>query len=296
MSAEIFQIIVPIFVIASIGYFIEASGKGFNTESMSRLVMWVGTPALVFASLTDTELPNETLGRIALIGIASIIVSASLSGLVLKLMRLPLRTYLAALSVPNSGNAGLPIAFFAFSDIGLTIGVAFFFVIALVQYTVVPTIVSGNFHVRKTLKEPLVWAVFAVLAFKLAKVNPPEIISETTRMLGGIMIPVMLLLLGGALAQLKVKDMGLSVFLAILRLVIGCVTGYLVILIFELKGTEAGVIFIMASMPSALVTYVVSEHFGREPEKVAGLVVSSTILTFLCLPLLLNAAQYLSHI
>ena len=47
-------------------------------------------------------------------------------------------------------------------------------------------------------------------------------------------------------------------------------------------------------MPSALITYVIAQHYGRSPERVAGHVVSSTVLNFACLPLLISAAIYLA--
>lgn len=294
MTAEILNIIAPVFIVAGIGFFLEYRGIGFQSETLSRLAILIGTPALVFSALTGTDLPNESLLRIVGIAVAAVFVGGALAGVVIAVFRLPWRTFLSSLSLPNAGNAGLPVVFFAFAEAGLTKGVAFFFLIALVQYTVVPAIISGDPGLKKLLREPLVWSIVAVLVFRIGNLPVPEIVADTTELLGGMMIPVMLILLGGALARLKVRDMGRSVMLAFARLGVGAGTGLTLVLAFDLQGIEAGTIFLMCSMPSALVTYVIAEHYGRDPERVAGLVVSSTALNFACLPFLITAAMHLS--
>ena len=166
--------------------------------------------------------------------------------------------------------------------------------IALVQYTVVPAIVTGDPRLRKLLREPLIWAIAAVILFRFTDLPVPRVVADTTALLGGIMIPVMLILLGGALVRLKVGDIATSALLAGVRLAVGVATGLLLVTLFNLEGVEAGAIFLLAAMPSALITYVIAEHYGRSPERVAGLVVSSTVLNFACLPLLISAAIYLA--
>ena len=294
MTAEILNIIAPVFVVAGIGFFLEYKGIGFQAETLSRLAMMIGTPALVFSSLTSTDLPDGSLARIVVISLSAAVLGGLLSWVVLLLLRLPWRTYVSSLALPNAGNAGLPLVFFAFAEPGLTIGAAFFFLIALIQYTVVPAVVTGDPGLRKLLREPLIWAIIAVVLFRVTDVAIPRVVADTTSLLGGIMIPVMLILLGGALARLKVRDIGMSVLLACARLVIGVVTGLAMVLLFRLDGVEAGAIFLLSAMPSALITYVIAEHYGRSPERVAGLVVASTVLNFACLPILISVAIYLA--
>ncbi|MXY34584.1 MAG: AEC family transporter [Boseongicola sp. SB0664_bin_43] len=290
MQSEILNIIAPVFVVAGIGFFLEFRGIGFQSETLTRLATLIGTPSLVFSSLTSTALPSDSLGHIVAISSTAVIVAGALALAALLVLRLHWRTFLSSLSLPNAGNAGLPIVFFAFAEPGLAIGAAFYFVVTLVQYTVVPAVVSGDPGLRKLLRLPLVWSVMAVLLFRITDLPIPTVVADVTALLGGIMIPVMLILLGGALARLKVDDVGTSALLAGARLAIGVATGLTLITVFNLEGVEAGAIFLLSAMPSALITYVIAERYGRSPERVAGLVVSSTVLNFACLPLLITAA------
>jgi len=290
VTSEILNIIAPVFIVAGIGFLLEFRGVGFQSETLSRLAMLIGTPCLVFSSLTNTPLPDDSLISIIAIAIAAVIVGGALATAILLIFRQSLRTFLSSLALPNAGNAGLPLVFFAFSEPGLTIGAAFFFMIALVQYTVVPAIVTGDPGFRKLLREPLIWSVTAVLLFRATDVAVPTVVANTTALLGGLMIPVMLILLGGALARLKVRDFGTSVLLAGVRLVVGVATGFIMVILFQLDGIEAGAIFLLCAMPSALVTFVIAKHYDRSPERVAGVVVGSTVLNFACLPILISVA------
>ena len=56
-----------------------------------------------------------------------------------------------------------------------------------------------------------------------------------------------------------------------------------------LEGVARGTLILMFSMPVALHNYVFAQRFERRPDEVAGMVLASTALSFLTLPLLLWA-------
>ena len=291
---EILGVVAPVFLIAGIGYLLEKGGAGLHHETMSTLVMTAGAPALIFSSLTSTELSNSTLASVSAGALGVAIISAALSLIVLAVLRLPVRSFLPSLTMANAGNLGLPCAYLAFGADGLALGAAFFFVNAILLYTVMPILSRGSFSLDDVFREPLVWAVVAAIVFRLSGMTPPGILADTTEILGGMMIPIMVILLGGALARLKVSDVGVSVRLGAARLLIGVSAGTLVVTAFRFRGIEAGTVFLLASMPAATVTYVFAQRYNRSPEQVAGLIVTSTVLVFLALPAILFVAISMS--
>jgi hypothetical protein len=56
--------------------------------------------------------------------------------------------------------------------------------------------------------------------------------------------------------------------------------------IFGLEGVAKGVIILQGSMPAAVFTYLFAARYNRAPEDVAGIVLSSSLLSALTLPLL----------
>ena len=205
-----------------------------------------------------------------------------------------MRSYLPSLMLPNSGNMGLPLVVLAFGSEGARLGISFFFVVALFQYSVGLTISSGSLRIGDIAQQPLIYSVALVLLVTWLNLPVPQVILKTTEMLGGMMIPAMLILLGASLASLKVSDLGPSIAVALGRLLIGISAGTAVIYLLGLTGIAAGIVFLMAAMPSAIVTYVFAERFQQSPARVAGAVVMSTLLTFFCLPALVWTALWMA--
>ena len=55
--------------------------------------------------------------------------------LLLKVLKLPVRTLLPTAFLPNAGNLGLPMSQLAFGDAGLSVAVAFFAVNSFIMHT-----------------------------------------------------------------------------------------------------------------------------------------------------------------
>ena len=286
----LFNILAPISLIILIGYWLAKKSEKIDTVGMSRLAMLVGTPALVFSTLTTTEISSTVLLEVSLGALCVCFSAIIIAVICLKTLNYSLGTFLPSLTMPNSANLGLPLVLLTFGDDGLAFGIAFYFVIAVFQYSVMPIVVAGYFSLRSILQEPLIWAVAAAIFIIFSGTKVPSVIASTTQILGGMVIPVMLVLLGASIAKLAVKDLKKTIMLACLRLIIGLVAGIIAITVLGTTGIASGTIFLMATMPSALVTYVFAARYNREPDTVAGLVVTSTAITLLVLPLILLVA------
>lgn len=263
------------------------SSIGLDTRTLSTVVLMVATPALIFHTLTSLHVTPETIGTMASAALLCVTLAGLMGLAVLKLSGAPVRSYLPPLMLPNSGNMGLPLVVLAFGPEGLQLGVAYFFVVALVQNSLGLSIYAGSMRISVLKKQPVIYAVAAVLLVTWTGIPVPQIVLTTTDILSGLMIPAMLMLLGVALATLRVSDLRPALLVALGRLVLGVVSSLLVIMLLGLEGTAAGTVFLMATMPTAISSYVFAERFQHNPRPVAGSVVVSTLLTFACLPGLL---------
>ena len=63
---------------------------------------------------------------------------AFISFVLLKALRLPLPSFLPALTLGNTGNLGLPLCLFAFGEQGLGLAVAVYVTNSVLQFTFVP--------------------------------------------------------------------------------------------------------------------------------------------------------------
>ncbi|QPM90469.1 AEC family transporter [Pseudooceanicola algae] len=274
----------PIGILVLIGYAMGRGATGLDTRTLSTVVVMVAAPALIFSSLTSLEITPQAVVAISGAAALCLAISALLAALVLKLTGGSLRSFLPVLMMPNSGNMGLPLVMLAFGDAGRELAAAYFVVVALAQHSIGMSIYAGSFKVGTLLRQPLIYSVLLVVLVLTTGIDVPPVIATTAEMTGGMMVPAMLLLLGTSLARLRVADLKSAVVLAFGRLAIGVISAICVIWILGLEGMPAGVVFLMATMPTAIVIYVFSERYNRDPERVVGVVVVSTLLTFACLP------------
>ncbi len=292
--SQLLDILGPITIITMIGFAMGKSSVGLHARTLSNLVLMVATPSLVFHTLVSMHIGFATMGQMALAAMLVITLAGALGLVGLWAVGQPIRSFLPSLMMPNSGNMGLPLAALAFGEEGMRLGVSYFFIVALIQYSVGFSIASGSLHLSRLLRQPLIYAVGLVLIVTALDVPVPAMILKTTEMLGGMMIPSMLILLGSSLATLGVSELRSAFAVAFGRLGLGVVSGLAIIWALGLDGIAAGVVFILATMPSAIVTFVFAERFSPDAGRVAGGVVVSTVMTFLCLPLLIWGALALA--
>lgn len=290
MFAEVLGIVTPAFVIAAIGYIWVRFDQPFDNATVSSLVMMIGSPCLIFSALTRNTPDVAMLTQVAGVAIFAIVAGLVIAGGILRLFGWKMTTFLPSMVHANSGNLGLPLVLLAFGETGLALGMAYFFVNSISQFTLGLSIASGTFHPLQLLKQPVVWSVALVLLVIFGGVQVPAWISATTEILGGITIPAMLLLLGTSLARLNVAAMRQTFTVSVLRLVMGFGLASAAILIFELDGIIAGVVLIQGTMPTAVFNYIFAERFNREPDKVAAVVLQSSLLSVATLPFLVAYA------
>lgn len=287
MFAELFSIIAPVFVVAGVGYLWGRTGRAFETDFVTTLVTNVATPCLIFATLTRLETDAGAFGTMVLAGAAAIAGFGVVAFVGLKLAGLPVRAFLPPLMFPNGGNLGLPLALFAFGDEGLALAIAYFSLLAVLQFTVGVWIASGEAKLGRVLRVPVIYGVAAALAFNAAQVAPPLWLARTIDLLGGMAIPLLLLTLGVALARLRIAALPRAAALAVARLALGLGVGLGVSAAFGLPPVAAGVLTLQSAMPAAIFNYLFAQRYDNAPEEVAGVVLMSTALAFVTMPGLL---------
>lgn len=295
MLEQLAAVILPVVVIAAIGYVWSRFSRPFDNALVTQLVSMIGSPCLVASSLTSLHVEPESLGMMAL---ATILVFSGmfvLGFLVLKVMGLPMHSYLPAVVFSNAGNMGLPLALFAFGDSGLALAVVYFAFSATLQFTAGMSIAAGTTSVKHLARMPVLYAVGASFFFILTGMQVPTFVANTLEILGGLTIPLMLLALGVSLASLRIRSLPRNLFLSLVRMIGGFAMSFLVSWALDLPPMARGVLLIQASMPVAVFNYLFAQYYNRRPDDVAAMVIISTLLSFGTLPFLiyyvLSAAQ-----
>jgi malate permease and related proteins len=239
--AELFSIIAPVFLIAALGYVWARMEQPFDTLLVTHLLTNVTTPCLIFSRVAALEEDFSTFGTVAGLAALSIVIFAAAGYAAARALKLPVSASVGPIMFPNCGNMGLALCLFAFGEIGVGLGIGFFIVMATTQFTLAPWVASGRFSARQIVRAPVVYASAASLLFLGGGIPLPEWLFNTTKLLGDISIPMMLITLGVSLARLKVVSLRNSLIVSLLRLSIGFATGVGLVWAFGLTGVTAGV-------------------------------------------------------
>ena len=290
MTAQLFAIIAPVFIIAGFGFGWRRLHLPFDTATVTAIATNLGTPALILATLSKLEVSAEAFTEMLLATALTLVGFAILGGLTLKLARLPLRAFLTPVMMANAGNMGLPLCLFAFGQEGLSLAIAVFAVIAGYHFSVGIAVVSGRFSLGQFARTPVIYATVLGLGLVATGTELPGWMDNTLKLLGGIAIPMMLLALGVSLSGLRLASLGQAGIVAAIRLVVGLAVGLGVARLLGLSDTATGVLIIQSAMPVAVFNYLFASIYEQRPEAVAGSVLLSTAVSFLTLPFLLLLA------
>jgi len=284
---ELLSVVAPVFIVALVGLAWARSGAHFDEVSISRLVLNVGVPCLLFRSLTTLDVSPFELMQMAALTVGVMALFAIGGVAVLRTMKLPAHTFLGPLVFSNSGNVGVPICLFAFGEPGLALGMTYFAVSATFHVSLGGPLFAGSFSWWPFLRSPLTWAVAITVPVVATGVAVPIWIARTTELLGDIAIPLMLLTLGVSLSKMHPASLGRSLALAVVRFALGLVAGLLLTTLLGVDGLTRKVLILQAAMPVGVLNYLFAHRYGRSPEQVASLVLVSTLLSLLTIPLLL---------
>ena len=188
----------------------------------------------------------------------------------------------------NIGNMGLPVCLFAYGNEGVALAIVVFAVFMVGQFTIALFLYSGSISLTELIKNPIVISVIISVLILITGYKPAEWISKATKLLGDLTIPMMLLTLGVSLQKMKVFKIGRAVSLSIVRIGMGFCVGLLVAELMGLTGTARGVFILQNSMPVAVFNYLLAERYKRNASETAELIIVSTILSIIALPLVLS--------
>ena len=287
LALTVLNITAPVFILAAVGYGWVKLGFEYRVEFVTRLAMTLSVPCLIFVALMTADIDPQALGALSLASFTAYgLVSIVFLGIV-KLQKLDTSTYLAPLVFGNTGNLGLPLAMFAFGEEGLSYAVVVFAVMAILSFTIGVWVVAGGGSPIRVIKEPVVAATFLGALFLWQGWQTPIFLTNALELIGQMAIPIMLITLGVAIARLETNDMGRAVWLSAIKVVVSAGAAWTAARWFGLAPIPSAVLIVQLATPVAVTSYLLAKKYGHEAQPVAGLVVASTLLCVISLPLIL---------
>lgn len=283
----VLEIVAPVFLLAATGFGWRKLGLDYPVEFVTRLAMTIAVPCLIFTALMQTEIDPAALSAMTLASLLAYALMGVLSAGLILVAGIDRRTFLAPTIFGNTGNLGLPLALFAFGDVGLGYGVVIFAIMAVLSFTIGIRLVSDQASILRVLREPMVWATLLGALFLWQGWQTPRWLTNSLSLAGQLAIPLMLFTLGVAVARLTPRGVGRAVLLSLAKLVIGISAGVAAGWALGLEQVAFAVIILQMATPVGVSSYLLAERFRANADAVAGYVVISTLISVLALPILL---------
>ena len=282
---KLIDVLFPVFLTIGIGYWYGKKDPKFDTKFITTFAGNFGLPAIIYYSLTATNISFELFIRFSYYITLYVIIFSIIGLLILKILKKDIYRLLPPLILPNTGNMGMPICLFAYGKMGLAIATAATAMILVFHFSIGILLASKKFSLKPLLKCIPVYALLISLIFVYYEIPSPKFLENATFLIGYSTIFLVLMSLGVALSKLKVFSFKETLIYSSTRVLIGPVVGYAFVKFFNLSGVEAGVMFIQASMPSAVLTYLVGKIYSPKKisDSIASTVALSTFLSFFTL-------------
>ena len=285
LLGKLFEVLFPVFLIIGIGYWYGKKDPKFDTKFITAFAGNFGLPSIIFYSLTTTSINIELFLRFSYYITLYVFIFSIIGLIILKIMNKDIYRLLPPLILPNTGNMGMPLCLFAYGKIGLAIATSITAIILVFHFSINILLASKKLSIKPLLKCIPVYALLISLIFVYYEIPAPKFLENSTFLIGYSTIFLILMSLGVALSKLTVFDVKETLIYSFIRVVIGPIVGLAFVKFFNLSGVEAGVMFIQASMPSAVLTFLISEIYA--PKKIsvsiASTVALSTFLSFFTL-------------
>ena len=286
MLIRIVEILFPLFAITALGYVVGRRMKP-DLSQANKLNMDVFVPALVFAALANKAFDISAF--LPLVVTVSLIVldSRLVAWALARALGMQPKTLVPPIMFNNCGNLGLPLAVLTFGETALAPMVVMFMVSNLVHFSFGAWLLDHRVRLLTVWKVPSVLATFLGLSVSLShfEVWPPLLIA--IRMLGEISIPLMLFGLGVRLADSRISAVGIGVFGALARPLIGLALAWAVLQLIELPAREQALLLVFGALPPAVLNFMFAERYQQEPGKVASMVLIGNLAAIVFLPLAL---------
>jgi predicted permease len=196
----------------------------------------------------------------------------------------------------NSGFLGIPLMQLWSGYEAMNIIIVFDQIETFLIFTFGILVVGGGFSLkglRFTLLSPILWAVVLGFGANLLKVPIPGVILDTCSFAGAAASPLAAFVVGCSLSSRRPRVDSRVLWGIFLRMGYGLALGIGAVYLFGLQGLTATVILVASALPSAVFSYVLPSRYGAPSEDAQSIVVISTILSVVVIPLTFLLSRHL---
>lgn len=292
------MIVLPVFLIFGIGYASQKLLK-MDIKSISAMSLYILLPLLTF----DTFYRNELTVDYLYLFIFSVIITVILIGITIltgwfmKSTKEDVSAILLGTLFPNSGNYGAPVMLFALGavafDYAIVLMVLHGFIISTVGIFIASFGSGGTISVKDAIlsifRIPVIYGAAAGLLLQLTHITIDDKLMDILQMTGNAAIPVVMLILGMQLAEIRKENFELRNIntVVLIRMVVSPLVAMVLVIFMPVDETMKMVFIILNAMPVAANSTMLAVQFNVKPNLVSFSTLVTTLLSLLTIPFFL---------
>jgi len=292
-----------ILVLFALGFAITKLGMypPKTRADLTNLVLYVFLPCSIFSSFVNGAPPDMLIRGLTILLVSSgLQLLAFLLNKVLYLWIPPERQLILkyATMINNATFMGLPVLGAVYGPTAVLYGSIFLIPARIMMWTAGISMFTddekGN-RVRKMLTHPCMLAVVAGVAYTFAPFRLPVFMSDAIGWLGETTRVIPMLTVGSIFSGVKLRQAvdKHNLYHSIIRLILLPAIMFGALILLKTDPLITGVAVLLTAMPSATVTAMFAEKYGKEMEFASKTVVVTTLLSIVTLPLIAAALTWL---
>ena len=286
MIQHVFEIVAPLFLIVTVGYFYGARVRP-EMASANRLIMDVFMPALIFHVMIQKDFSLGQYVPLIIGGALVMLGSGVIAFLLARLCGFAWRSFVPPAMFSNWANLGLPLYVLTLGEAALGGGVMLVVAGNILCFTIGTYIYSGKLTGLQVLRTPIIVAVALGVLIGSLDLTVPIFIDVPLEMLGQVAIPLMLFSLGVRLTRVSFNDSTLGIIMGIFCPLVGVALALLLVQFLPLSPLHQQTLIIFGALPPAVINFMLAEQYNNDPEKVASMVIIGNIMSLIFIPLVL---------
>ena len=294
--------VLPVFLIIAAGVLLRRFGfvREDFSRGLSRLVYYVGLPALLFHEMAASQFAFSQASRAYLVVLCGMVACVAVAYAAASLMKLPAASTAAFVQGSFRGNLayiGLPIVVYgaAYSHgaglervsaiaalvLGLTVPVynVVAVVVLLAGRQKLDSSAAGRVALE-TVKNPLVISSVLGIAYSVAVGSLPVFADRTLAALSQMALPLALLSIGASLAgPLQTGSLLPAAVCSLIKVAAAPLVGALVLTMLDMSAGEKLVAMVFLACPTAVSSHIYSQQLAADEQVSASIVLLSTLFS-----------------
>ena len=262
-AGDLASVLVPVYACVAGGVLWAKIERPVDLGFVATFVYVVGAPALVFAAVMRVEPGSVPFRLLAEAALAALAVAGVLAVGVSLAAGRALGGSARGLALPFAGALGLSMLRDALGPAALAEGAVYFAVVTLAVATVGRAAARGSWNLGSLFGSPIAWGMAAALALIAVPWTPPKVLVGTAWLLGGLVMPTLLVAAGIALGRTAARDVVRHLPVGLARFAVGLAAGYAVAEGLSLDGITRAVVLIETAMPVSFLWTVYATRDGK---------------------------------